>query len=158
MFSGKKRKLIEELGLHFEKAHQLAPLAARIYATMILSPNDGHTFDEIMQITDASKSSVSTQLNLLMQTRKVDYFTKPGDRRRYFRASKTYLENTLKEYLQAISEEIRLMEKVIAFNSENNKEKFEKDGHIPLMFKDYLLAQKKNLQLTIERVSEHQNN
>lgn len=111
-----------------------------------------------MQITDASKSSVSTQLNLLMQTRKVDYFTKPGDRRRYFRASKTYLENTLKEYLQAISEEIRLMEKVIAFNSENNKEKFEKDGHIPLMFKDYLLAQKKNLQLTIERVSEHQNN
>lgn len=157
MFSG-KRKLIEELGLHFEKAHQLAPLAARIYATMILSPNDGHTFDEIMQITDASKSSVSTQLNLLMQTRKVDYFTKPGDRRRYFRASKTYLENTLKEYLQAISEEIRLMEKVIAFNSENNKEKFEKDGHIPLMFKDYLLAQKKNLQLTIERVSEHQNN
>ncbi|APU68229.1 MAG: transcriptional regulator [Bacteroidota bacterium] len=156
--SPEKRKLIEELGLHFEKAHQLAPLAARIYATMILSPNDGHTFDEIMQITDASKSSVSTQLNLLMQTRKVDYFTKPGDRRRYFRASKTYLENTLKEYLQAISEEIRLMEKVIAFNSENNKEKFEKDGHIPLMFKDYLLAQKKNLQLTIERVSEHQNN
>ena len=155
--SPEKQKLIEELGLHFEKNQNLAPLAARIYAIMILSPNEGHSFDEIKQITDASKSSVSTQLNLLIQTRKVDYFTKTGDRKRYFRASRTYLKNTLKEYLENISEEIFMVDKIIKFNSTHNSEKFENDGHIPKMFRDYLVAQKKNLENTIQRVSEHEN-
>ena len=54
--SEEKRKLIEEIGVRFEQVHQLAPLAARIYAIMILSPKDGHTFDEILNITLASKS------------------------------------------------------------------------------------------------------
>ena len=155
--SPEKRKLIEEVGLHLEKRQQIAPLAARIYAIMILSPNEGQTFDEIIQITDASKSSVSTQLNLLMQIKKVDYFTVPGDRKRYFRSSKAYLKNTLKEYLENISEEINFTEKIIDFNATNNKEKFEKDGHIPVMFKDYLKAQKDNLEKTIKRISEYEN-
>jgi len=155
--SPEKQKLIEEIGLHFEKNQNLAPLAARIYAIMILSPNEGHTFEEIKQITDASKSSVSTQLNLLMQTKKVDYFTKTGDRKRYFRASKTYLKNTLKEYLENISEEIKMVDKIIKFNSTYNSEKFEKDGHIPKMFRNYLIAQKENLENSIQKVSEHEN-
>lgn len=155
--SPEKQKLIEEVGLHFEKNQQLAPLAARIYAIMILSPYDGHTFDEIMLITDASKSSVSTQLNLLMQMKKVDYFTKPGDRKRYFRASKKYLKNTLKEYLENISEEIIMVDKIIKFNATYNTEKFNQDGHIPKMFRDYLVAQQKNLETTIQRVTEYEN-
>lgn len=156
--SPEKRKLIEEIGVHFEKVHQLAPLASRIYAIMILSPADGHTFDEIVEITEASKSSVSTQLNLLLQLKKVEYFTKSGDRKRYFRSSKSYLKNTLKEYLETISEEIKLMEKIIEFNSKFNEEKFKKNGHIPLLFKDYLIAQKQNLHNAIERVAKHENN
>lgn len=155
--SPEKQKLIEEAGLHFEKTQNLAPLAARIYVIMILSPNDGHTFEEIMRITEASKSSVSNQLNLLMQTKKVDYFTKPGDRKRYFRASKTYLKNTLREYLENITQEISMVDKIIDFNATHNSEKFEKDGHIPKMFRDYLVAQKENLKNTIQRVSEYEN-
>lgn len=155
--SPEKQKLIEEAGMHFEKTQNLSPLASRIYAIMILSPEEGHTFDEIMQITEASKSSVSTQLNLLMQTKKVDYFTKSGDRKRYFRASRKYLHNTLKEYLDNISEEIKMVDKIIKFNTTNNSEKFEKDGHIPKMFLDYLQAQKENLETTIQRVTEFEN-
>lgn len=150
--SPEKRKLIEEIGVHFEKNHQLSPLAARIYVIMILSPNDGHSFDEIIEITEASKSSVSTQLNLLIQLNKVEYFTKPGDRKRYFRASKTYLKNTLKENLENIAEEIRLIEKIQIFNSTYNKEKFEASGGVALLFKDYLIAQKQNLENTIEQM------
>ena len=152
--SPEKKKLIEEIGVHFEKVHNLAPLAARIYVIMILSPNDGHTFDEIIDITQASKSSVSTQLNLLMQTNKVEYFTKPGDRKRYFRASKTYLKNTLKENLDQISEDIRLIEKIHSFNATYNKEKFEKTGGVAILFKEYLIAQKENLERTIEKMNE----
>lgn len=156
--SPEKRKLIEEVGVHFEKVHQIAPLAARIYAIMILSPNDGNTFDEIMSITEASKSSVSTQLNLLVQLKKVEYFTKSGDRKRYFKASRMYLKNTLMEYQDAISEEIKLIEKITRFNSTYNQEKFERTGEVTMLFKDYLIKQEENLQKTIGKMSEIQNN
>ena len=152
--SPEKKKLIEEIGVHFEKVHNLAPLAARIYVIMILSPNDGHTFDEIIQITQASKSSVSTQLNLLLQMNKVEYFTKPGDRKRYFRASKTYLKNTLKENLEQIKEDIRLIEKIHSFNASYNTEKFEKTGCVAVLYKEHLIAQKENLEHTIEKMNE----
>ena len=156
--SEEKKKLIEEIGVHFEKVHNLAPLAARLYVIMILSPNDGHTFDEIIEITKASKSSVSTQLNLLIQTNKVEYFTKPGDRKRYFRASKTYLKNTLEENLDQINEDIRLIEKIHNFNALYNSEKFEQTGGVAVLYREYLIAQKQNLETTIQRVTEYENN
>lgn len=155
--SAEKCKLIEEIGVHFEKTNQLAPLAARIYAIMILSPKEGHTFDEIMEITEASKSSVSTQLNLLLQLKKVEYFTKTGDRKRYFRGNRMYLQNTLESYLATISEEIKMVEKITEFNSIHNPEKYKKTGKVPLLFKDYLLRQEENLKQTIAKISEIQN-
>lgn len=151
--SPEKQKLIEEIGVHFEKVHNLAPLAARIYVIMILSPNDGHTFDEIIKITGASKSSVSTQLNLLMQINKVEYFTKPGDRKRYFRSNRTYLKNNLLDQLNQVKVDIRLIEKIHDFNAEFNAEKFEKTGGVATLYKEYLVAQKQNLQNTIEQMT-----
>ncbi|MDT0676408.1 GbsR/MarR family transcriptional regulator [Autumnicola musiva] len=156
--SPEKRKLIEEIGVHFEKIHQLAPLAARIYAIMVLSPADGQTFEEIMTITEASKSSVSTQLNLLLQLKKVEYFTKSGDRKRYFRANRLYLKTTLEGYLEDITQELELLDKITEFNSTYNKEKFEKTGATALLFKDYLLNQEQNIRNIINKMSEIQNN
>ncbi|ADF50654.1 MAG: transcriptional regulator [Zunongwangia sp.] len=155
--SEEKKKLIEEVGLHFEKAKQMSPLAARIYAIMILSPYDGHTFDEILEMTCASKSSVSTQLNLLLQLKKVEYFTKSGDRKRYFRASKSYLINTLKEDLERVKEEIALINKITEFNSLYNQHKYEEHGVISVLFRAYLIKQQGNMKDTIEKMSKFKN-
>ena len=148
-----KKKLIEEVGLHFEKVSQMAPLAARIYAIMILSPYDGHTFDEILEMTRASKSSVSTQLNFLLQLKKVEYFTKSGDRKRYFRASKTYLINTLKEELEKINQQIILTSKITEFNSLYNQHKFKEYGGISVLYRSYLIKEQENMRSTIEKMS-----
>ena len=155
--SEEKKKLIEEVGLHFEKAKQMSPLAARIYAIMILSPYDGHTFEEILEMTCASKSSVSTQLNLLLQLKKVEYFTKSGDRKRYFRASKSYLINTLKEDLERVKEEIALINKITEFNSLYNQHKYEEHGVISVLFRAYLIKQQGNMKDTIEKMSKLKN-
>lgn len=151
--SENKKKLVEEIGLHFEQIDQMSPLAARIYAIMILSPNDGHTFDEILEMTCASKSSVSTQLNLLLQLKKAEYFTKSGDRKRYFRASKTYLINTLEEHLTSIKQQIKVINKITEFNETFNQYKFQEHGSISLLFKDYLINQEKNIKDTIKKMS-----
>lgn len=125
---------------------------------MILSPNDGHTFDEIIEITQASKSSVSTQLNLLLQTKKVEYFTKSGDRKRYFRASRTYLKNTLNDEMIRTKEEIRIINKIHEFNSTHNEEKFKRSGGVGSLYIEYLKSQKENLERTIELMTQELEN
>lgn len=147
-----KKQLIEEIGLHFEQTHNISPLAARIYAMMILSPSDGHSFEEIVEISGASKSSVSTQLNVLIQLKKVEYFTKSGDRKRYFRASKLYLKKTLEEYDQVINREISITEKIIAYNKKHNQKKFQENGKMALVFKSYLEKQIEIIRATIEKM------
>lgn len=150
--SEEKKKLIEEIGVMLEKTHDLTPLAARINVMMILSPNEGHTFDEIVNIIGASKSSVSTQLNLLLQTNRAEYFTKPGDRKRYFRASKQYLTMRLKDHLNKINEELELVDKLTNYNEIHNPEKFKKNNEFTQHFRDYLEAQKENLETAIAKM------
>lgn len=147
--SEEKKKLIEEIGVLFEQIHVLTPLAARINAIMILSPNEGHTFEEILEITQASKSSVSTQLNLLLKLNRAEYFTKTGDRKRYFRASKQYVKMTLQDHLNKIQKELELFERLTNYNKENNPEKYKKNREFTDHYGNYLRAQKKNLETAI---------
>lgn len=150
--SEEKRKLIEEIGLNFQEKHNFTPLAGRIYAIMILSRGEGYSFEELMSLTEASKSSVSTNLNLLIQLKYVEFFTKPGDRRRYFRSTKNYLKLTLKEHLLAIEEELRLVEKINKYNCEHNPQRFRKNESLGLIFQKHLEAQKKNIQATLQKM------
>lgn len=144
--------LIEEIGVLFEQTHKITPLASRIVVMLILSPADGYTFEEIVEITNASKSSVSTQLNFLLQQNRIEYFTKSGERKRYFRASKGYLKLRLEELLENIQKEIELAERLTAFNRENNPEKYEMHKPLTSLFQDYLKAQEENLQTAITKM------
>ncbi len=119
---------------------------------LILSPADGYTFEEIVEITGASKSSVSTQLNSMLQQNRIEYFTKSGDRKRYFRAHKGYLKLRLEELLKNIQKEIELAEKLTAFNRQNNPEKYESYKPLTSLFQDYLKAQEENLKNAIHKM------
>ncbi|EAS18577.1 hypothetical protein BBFL7_00722 [Flavobacteria bacterium BBFL7] len=79
-----KMRLVEKLGVHLENREQLAPVAARILAYVILTGKKGTTFDEMVTILCASKSTISTHLNHLQDLNKIEYFTKTGDRKKYF--------------------------------------------------------------------------
>lgn len=76
--------LIEKLGVLLESKDQLAPLAARIKAYIILKGKSGTTFEDLVSDLCASKSTISTHLNHLHDLKKIDYFTKLGDRKKYF--------------------------------------------------------------------------
>ena len=79
-----KSELIEKLGVHFENSFQLAPVAARILSHVILNGKAGATFEDLVTNLCASKSTISTHLNHLQDLKKIEYFTKPGDRKKYF--------------------------------------------------------------------------
>ncbi|MGF1559029.1 MAG: GbsR/MarR family transcriptional regulator [Flavobacteriaceae bacterium] len=147
-----KRFLVEELGLFFESKYKLPPLSARLYALVVLSSLEGYSFEELMQLTQASKSAVSTNLNLLVQLRFIAFYTKSGDRKRYFRSSGSYLNIMLKQHFDDVTSELKLVEKVICFNKKNNPEKFEKKGAISSIFQRYLEVKLQNIQETLEKI------
>ena len=79
-----KSALVEKLGVLLEKKEQLAPVAARIKSYIILKGKSGTTFEDLVSDLCASKSTISTHLNHLHDLKKIVYFTKPGDRKKYF--------------------------------------------------------------------------
>ncbi|MFG6685138.1 GbsR/MarR family transcriptional regulator [Mariniflexile sp. HNIBRBA6329] len=80
----KKKALVEKLGVLIESKDQLAPVAARIMSYIILTGKAGTTFEDLVSKLCASKSTISTHLNHLQDLKKIVYFTKLGDRKKYF--------------------------------------------------------------------------
>jgi len=95
----KKKELIERIGVFHEK-FGFQPVAARIYGLLLVSEKTELTFDEIREELMVSKSAVSTALNLLMSMKQVDYITRPGDRKRYFKSSLGKWKGFMRELIQ----------------------------------------------------------
>lgn len=109
-----KNELREMFGTHFEKLYNIPPLAARILGILILDGcKGGITFESLVETMGASKSSISTNLNLLLKMEKIVYFTICGDRKKYFKAAD--LSKRLESYLQMIDSEITIINRMIAY-------------------------------------------
>ena len=152
-----KNKLIEEVGAFLEERANLSPLAARIYATLILSSYEGLSFNAIVQQMQASKSAVSSNVNVLLQLHYINYYTKPGDRKRYFRTSQFYIENTMKQQMHLIEKELNVVTKINDFNKDYNPEKFEDEKSLGLLFQEHLENQKKTINKKLEEIKQFQN-
>lgn len=76
----------EEIGLFFEK-NNLTPMEARVFALLLLADPPELDFTTIRKFLKASKSTISNSLKRLIDDGRVDYKTKPGDRKRYFKVS-----------------------------------------------------------------------
>ncbi|MCZ4317748.1 transcriptional regulator [Aequorivita viscosa] len=136
----KKEKLVERLGVHLENKEQIAPLAARILSKLILTGRRGITFEDLVCDLCASKSTISSHLTNLQATQRVTYFTKPGDRKKYFILSPDAMIKSMTEMLQNWELESVLHREVMVYKEEinsslpeNSDEKFELDFH-----KDYI--------------------
>ena len=147
--------LIEEIGMHFETMYGIPPLAARIYATLVLSTRDGKSFEELTEQMGASKSSMSTSINLLLQLDKIEYYTKPGDRKRYFRKKANYLKMRLENYIKIIDREMVLFDKTFDYLKENNPSAFEEGAPIKEVYHDYLEKSKQLMQDTIHKLDKN---
>jgi|GEM_PF-188029 len=89
-------ELVEKLGVMFE-GPGVQPAAARITALLVISDKTELTFDEIRETLKLSKSATSNAINLLLNVKRIDYITKPGDRKRYFRSDIAHWKDGLAE-------------------------------------------------------------
>lgn len=109
-----REEIIEMFGVHFESTFDIPPLAARILGVIIIDGcRSGLTFESLIEKLGASKSSISTNLNLLLKMEKITYFTVLGDRKKYYRAAP--LSNRLSNYLKMIKWEQQIIDKMISY-------------------------------------------
>ncbi len=121
-----KAELIEMYGIHFENLYHLPPLAARILSNLIVDAcSVGLTFEVLVERLDASKSSISTNLNLLLKLGKINYYTVAGDRKKYFRASP--FSERFANYLKILDFEESILDRMFEYrkNSSANQDEFQ---------------------------------
>ena len=131
-----KMRLVEKLGVHLENRENLAPVAARILAYVILTGKKGVTFEEMVTILCASKSTISTHLNHLQDLNKIEYFTKTGDRKKYFVINKDsvvqHIDNLISEWQEVRELHLEIKEYKKSINEhtiEKKEEKFDLNFH-----------------------------
>jgi len=118
----KKENLIEKLGVHIESKEQLAPLAARILSTLILTGKRGVTFESLVAELNASKSTISTHLTTLQAANRITYHTKCGDRKKYFTLVPDVMINSMTEMLKKWKSERDLHLEIMEYKKEVNAE------------------------------------
>lgn len=116
-----KKRLVERLGVFIEKKDQLAPVAARILATLILTCKQGVTFEQLVIDLEASKSTISTHLNTLQASEMISYCTKPGDRKRYFIMTPDRLLQFIDEKLETWEKDKKMHYEVIEYKNKVNE-------------------------------------
>jgi len=108
-----KIELIEDFSNYYENAYNFPPLTSKIYAYLLLDcKREGITFDELTEVFNASKSSVSNSLNFLTQLKHIEYFTKIDNRKRLYRISQGNVLLRLQKIHNMLLQEKQLSEKL----------------------------------------------
>ncbi|MFN2260876.1 MAG: GbsR/MarR family transcriptional regulator [Psychroflexus sp.] len=150
--SKNKESIIQKLSTHFEDVHNLPPLAAKIYALLVVAEQPTYTFGEILEYSGASKSSVSEQLNCLINKGKVEFETKKDSRKRHFKTNRNYLTDTLKDYKKQIEKEIEVIDEVINYKTNKNL-----DRKLTNILKEHFTNTHKNISVTLQKMSQIEN-
>lgn len=103
----------------YGKAYNLPPLASKIYAYLCFDfHRDGLTFDEIVEVFGASKSSVSTSLNLLICNKLITDESRLDERKRYFQLNNDFVKIRFMEIVERLNEELNIIESLEAVRKE----------------------------------------
>ena len=116
-----RNQLIERLGVQLEKEDQLAPVAARIVATLMLACKQGVTFEQLVDELGASKSTICTHLNTLEASGRLEYFTKPGDRKRYYMPASNRLMRFIADKIAQCDAAVLMQQEIIGYKERVNR-------------------------------------
>ncbi len=94
-----ERMYVEKVGLSFEQL-TLPRMAGRIFGWLLISKMPEVSMGELVEALQASKSSVSSMLRLLIQIKLVELVSHPGERRDYYRIHPDAWANSLHDRLE----------------------------------------------------------
>ncbi|MFH4966000.1 transcriptional regulator [Gaetbulibacter sp. M235] len=131
-----KHALVEKLGVLIESKDQLAPIEARILSYIILTGKAGTTFEDLVTKLCASKSTISTHLNHLQDLKKIEYFTKLGDRKKYFVVNHSSIVQGINAMIESWTTQKELHLEIKEYKENKNVTILDVDSKFDLTFHD----------------------
>ena len=116
-------KIFQDAVKFYVTVLNLPPLASKIYSYLIFDFDKvGITFDEFVEVFSASKSSISTNLNLLINSELIIDVNKMDERKRYFFANDDYKKIRFEKIVQKMQDELKLLDDLKNFRKTEHKE------------------------------------
>lgn len=131
-----KQDLVERLGVFMEQKEQLAPVAARILSYIVLTGKLGTTFEDLVRILCASKSTISTHLNHLADLKRIVYFTKPGDRKKYYTINQDSIVQNIDTMMESWMTQKELHFEIREYKEKSNRSNSDEASRFDLDFHD----------------------
>jgi DNA-binding transcriptional regulator GbsR (MarR family) len=149
-----ERTYIEKVGLYFEQL-TLPRMAGRIFGWLLISEAPQVTMGELVDVLQASKSSMSTMLRLLIQIGLVELVSLPGERRDYYRIRSDAWVNALDDRLKQAQAFRQLAEQGLNLLSDSPPGRLERleemhsmyaflEREVPLLTERWLKERKKS--------------
>jgi DNA-binding transcriptional regulator GbsR (MarR family) len=110
--TAEQKTLIEKLGVISENSG-MQPAAARVLALLLVSDVPELTFDQIRETLNISKSAASNAINLLITTGRLEYISKLGDRKRYFKTRLPHWQEDMKKHLAQFGQVTMILRDVL---------------------------------------------
>jgi DNA-binding transcriptional regulator GbsR (MarR family) len=131
-----KQDLVERLGVFMEQKEQLAPVAARIMSYIVLTGKLGTTFEDLVRDLCASKSTISTHLNHLADLKRIVYFTKSGDRKKYYTINEDSIIQSIDTMMASWMVQKELHQEIKVYKNKINNQTLENNSKFDLDFHD----------------------
>jgi len=154
--SKEREELVEMFGVHFETYLNFSPLSGRILGCLIVwNDAKGLTFDDLVSRLGASKSSVSTNLNLLLKIGKIQYYTFPGDRKKYYKPSS--FSDRMQNHLRMVLDEKKMVERMIEYRKMTADTDECSDLEKIKIYQEHVIDFEKFLNKTIQKLEKVEN-
>lgn len=116
-------KIFQDAVKFYSTVLNLPPLASKIYSYLIFDfEKVGITFDEFVEVFSASKSSVSTNISLLLNSQLIIDVNKMDERKRYFFANDDYKKIRFEKIVQKMQDELKLLDELNHFRKVKDEE------------------------------------
>lgn len=129
----------------------LPPLSAKIYAYLIFDfDKKGHTFDDLVETFCASKSSVSSSVNFLLNANLIKTINKIDERKRYFIINEDFVKIRFEEIVNRMKREIKILDQLNKYR-EQEKENINQSERYKI-YKSLLEKNIENIENTLNKL------
>ena len=144
-------EIYQELIDFYGGIFSLPPLSAKIYAYLIFDfDKKGHTFDDLVETFCASKSSVSSSVNFLLNANLIKTINKIDERKRYFIINEDFVKIRFEEIVNRMKREIKILDQLIE-HREQEKENINQSERYKI-YKSLLEKNIENIENTLNKL------
>lgn len=142
-------EILQDMAAFYGKIYGLPPLAAKIYSFLVFDfEKKGVTFEDLVDFFSASKSSVSSGLNLLLKQDLIKNSELSNGRKRFFVLNDEFVKIRFLRIVEKMQNEIEILDRLYAYRNSLDDELNEKYG----IYKSLLNKNIQNIQDSLRKL------